>query len=96
MMDSLIQQMDMICTGKPIDKTKVLIDGNLISRYRRITICGVCAKRNGRSHPLSTRLVTSAGYLHDMEAKYKYKIMGKYRFKKWLQKQNKLVLSSRL
>ena len=73
----------------PNDKIKVSINGNLIHRNKRITLCGVCTKINGCNHDPSIRLCTSAGYFYDMKKKYKYKVFGKYRFKKWVSTETK-------
>lgn len=76
-------------TKRKDSKTKVIIDGFAIDRYKRVTICGQCAKTTGCRH--NRHLCTSAGHWSDIKKKYKWKIMGRYRLTMWVWKQNKEI-----
>lgn len=67
-------------------KNKVLIDGIMINRNRRVTICVKCVKTICNSKKHFRRLCTNAGFWVDIKKKYSQKIMGKYRLSVWVRK----------
>lgn len=85
-------------TGKPVKpvkktikepndpKTKVKIDGFVMSRSRRVTICAQCAKTSCANKKHHRYICTSAGYWYDIKKQYNWKIMGHYRLTMWVHK----------
>lgn len=67
----------------------VIIDGFLVSRSRRVTICSHCANTYCTNN--NNRICTSAGYWHDLKKKYEWKIMGRRRLIRWIHKQNTII-----
>lgn len=67
-------------------KNKVLLDGVMISRNQRVTICATCAKTMCTNKKHDRRLSISAGFWVDMKNKYNYKIMGRYRLCRFIRK----------
>lgn len=96
-MGSSMKKMNIFSHQTKIDdvKTKVTIDGFVIERHKRVTVCGHCAKTTGCYHNI--QLCTSAGNWSRIKKKYKWKIMGRYRLIRWVRKQNKeiMVINSR-
>jgi hypothetical protein len=68
---------------------KVIIDGYILCRNKRVNICSYCARTSGCNH--GRHLSTSAGYWYDKKKEYKWKIMGSYRLTLWIRKQNNML-----
>jgi hypothetical protein len=80
-------------------KTRVKIDGFVIPRYRKVTICTKCVKTACVNKNHRRYLCTSAGYWYDIKKKYNWKIMGHLRLTMWVHKQDeklKKILSNEL
>lgn len=69
------------------DNTKIMIDGFLVRKTDRISICTSCVKVSG-CECKANYLCTSAENWVKIKKKYKYKIFGKYRFNIYIRKKD--------
>lgn len=73
------------------DKTKIKINGFVMRKSARVSICTSCAKISGCLCN-SDCVSTSAEYWLKIKSKYRFKIMGKYRLILYIKRQHRDII----